>query len=261
MVDELQGELVKSADRALAIVGFVGDRGVVRFQDVLNEFSLARSSAHGLLHTLVVRGWLHHDAMMRTYSLGLRAWQVGQQYAGHRDLVPIIKPHMDRLAREVGETVQVARLDGIENVYIAISESPRPMRLASSVGMRLHAHATGLGKALLAQLPPKEARERLTAVLLPRFTAATITDPELLLDVLAEVRQRGYAVDQGDFLEGTRCVAVPLFNQDDEVLAAISVTAPSSRCGPEWPNDVLDRLRVTASLIHDQLGVRRADIA
>jgi IclR family KDG regulon transcriptional repressor len=239
----------------LAIISLVADRGQVRFQDILSELKLARSSAHGLLRTLVDRGWLFHDLETRTYALGLRAWQVGQQYDGHRELAGLAGPQMDNLAQRLEETVQMARLDGIENVYIAISESPHPMRLASSVGMRLHAHATALGKALLAQLTDEEARSRLTAVVLPRFTDRTLTDTDELMKEIDKVRQRGYALDEGEYLPGTRCVAVPLLNDGDGLVTALSVTAPSTRCTPDWPNDVFDELSSTATEIRSRLGV------
>jgi DNA-binding IclR family transcriptional regulator len=116
------------------------------------------------------------------------------------------------LAQTVGETVRPARLDGIENVYIAISESPHPFRLASSVGMRLHSHATGLGKALLSQLDQDEVGRRLTSVVLPKFTERTVADPACLLEEIDLARRQGYSTDEGEYLPGTRCVAVPLFN-------------------------------------------------
>lgn len=250
------GDVVKSADRALAIIALVGDRGPIRFNELIKELGLARSSAHGLLRTLVLRGWLHHDSETRSYALGLRAWQTGQQYAGHREFAALAKPKMDLLAQTVGETVQLARLDGVENVYIAISEGTHPMRLASSVGMRLHAHATALGKMLLSQIDPADAEKRLASVVLPRFTETTITDLEPLLEALREARTRGYALDEGEYLAGTRCVAVPLINDGAGLVAAMSMTAPSSRCAREWPDSVLGHLRETASVVRSQLGIR-----
>lgn len=246
---------VKSADRALAIIEYVAQRGSARFQDILDEGELPRSSAHGLLRTLVSRGWLAHDPFSRTYSLGLRAWHVGQRYAGHRDLANLAKPLMDALAEQVAETVQLARLDGIENVYIAISESPHPMRLASSVGMRLHAHATGIGKALLAQLDPDEARRRLSAVVLPQFTPHTVIDVEELMRVLEQVREQGYALDDEEYLPGTRCVAVPLLDDGKGLIAALSVTAPSNRCGEDWPERPLERLLATARMVRTRMDL------
>lgn len=246
---------VKSADRALAILALVADRKSIRFQEITSELGLARSSAHGLLRTLIARGWIYHDEEGRAYRLGLRAWQVGQQYAGHREIADLSRGPMDELALRLDETVQLARLDGIENVYIAISESSRPIRLASSVGMRLHAHATALGKVLLSQLPEQEVERRLTSVVLPSFTEDTITVLAAILAELGTVRRLGYAVDKGEYLAGTQCVAVPLMSDSDGLSAALSVTAPSNRCTADWPTAVLDELRATAAVIRRGVGL------
>jgi IclR family acetate operon transcriptional repressor len=245
---------VKSADRVLAILGFVADSQPVRFSQLLTEFNLPRSSAHGLLQTMVARGWLEHDPDTRSYSLGLRAWQIGQRYVGHLDLPTLARPEMDRLAAAVGETVQMARLDGLENVYIAISEAPRPIRLASSVGARLPAYATGLGKALLAQLPPEEVRRRLQRTEMQRFTEHTLTGVDELMRVLADVRVNGYAQDDEEYLPGTCCVAVPLV-VDKKMITSMSITAPTSRRDAAWPSAQLVRLRASATSIRTTLGL------
>lgn len=240
---------VKSADRALAIIDFAGQRGSFTLSELLRELKLPRSSGHGLLSTLVSRGWLEHDPVTHTYRLGLHAWYIGQQYTGHHGIAELAKPAMDALRDTLGETVQLARLSGIENVYIAISESRRPMRLASSVGMRLHSHATGVGKALLSLLPPAEAHRRLTAEKLPRFTSRTITDPAALLAALEDARNCGYAVDSEEFLPGCRCVAVPVHDDRNGLLLALSVTAPTSRLGDDWPAGPVAELQQTAGRI------------
>jgi DNA-binding IclR family transcriptional regulator len=242
-------ETVKSADRALAVLDAVADHGSLRFNELVAELGLPRSSAHALLQTLVDRGWLDLDPDTRRYTIGLKAWHVGQAYPGHGDLVAIAKPVMDALARDVGETVQLARLDGLGCVYIAISESAQPMRLASTVGARLFAHATGIGKALLARLPPDECRQLLRSRPLPAFTPHTVTDPDALDALLTEVRDRGWARDDEEVLVGCRCVAVPLTDDGHGLVTALSVTAPSARCGPGWPEDVLGALQTAADVI------------
>lgn len=244
---------VKSADRVLAILVYISEEQPVRFSDILTQFSLPRSSAHGLLQTMVARGWLEHDPEHRSYSLGLLAWQVGQRYRGHHDLAALAKPEMDRLAQFIGETVQLARLDGVENLYLAISEAPRPIRLASSVGVRLPAYATGLGKALLAQLPPEEAERRLSAVTLQAHTSHTIVDVGELMATLEKVRERGYALDEEEYLPGTCCVAVPLVS-DGSLITALSVTAPVSRRTETWPADFLSALQRSAAAIRTTVG-------
>jgi IclR family KDG regulon transcriptional repressor len=178
--------------------------------------------------------------------LGFRVWELGQHYAGHHDLLSAARPVMDALALELGETVQLARLDGLENVYIAISESPQPMRLASRVGLRLPSHATGIGKALLSQLDPDEVTRRLAGAHLEKFTPYTISDPEELITAIDRVRIDGYGEDNQEYTLGCRCVAVPLrlptLTAESPVVAALSVTAPLFRCGPDWPKKPLAAL-------------------
>lgn len=244
---------VKSADRALAIIDYVSEHGDFALTDLLRDLQLPRSSAHGLLSTLVARGWLEHNLETHRYRLGLRAWSVGQTYVGHVDVARVAGPVMDELRDRMEETVQLARLQDIENVYIAISEARRPMRLASSVGMRLASHATGIGKALLAQLEPAEATRRLGSHTLPRFTDRTIVDPALLLAQLEQTRDRGWAEDNEEFLPGCRCVAVPVYNDGAGLIVAMSLTAPTSRVGPDWPERPLAALNRAAAVIQQRI--------
>ena len=127
--------------------------------------------------------------------------------------------------------------------------------MASSVGMRLHSHATALGKVLLSQLEPEEAHRRLTSVVLPRFTDTTVDDPAALMAEIDRARDRGYSTDEGEYLAGTRCVAVPLFNDGMGLITALSVTAPAVRTGQDWPAPVLDELLATAAVIRNGVSL------
>lgn len=252
---------VKSADRALAVVEFVAAKGSASFTEILAGLGLPRSSAHGLLNTLATAGWLDHNPASKQYSLGLRAWQVGQMYTGHQELANVAKPVMDSLAEALGETVQLARLDGVENVYIAISQSSRGMRLGSSVGMRLLAHATGIGKALLSTLEADESARRLNSVALPRLTDKTVTDVNALEELVAVAKERGYALDDEEYLDGCRCVAVPLTSDAGGGMnAALSVTMPTARTDGQWPGSILRPLTAAAQEIRALLGVREPGI-
>jgi DNA-binding IclR family transcriptional regulator len=248
---------VKSAERALAVIDLVGDRGGATFAEIVDALELPRSSAHGLLATLVEAGWL--ELSERRYRLGLHVWQLGQGYDGHRLLLETAKPHMDRLVQITGETVQLARLDGVENVYIGISLSPNPMRMASTVGMRLHAHATGIGKALLSVLDEADARARLESVVLPELTPRTVTDVPELMRTIARARDLGFAIDDEEFVAGCRCVAVPLTAASETgIAAAMSITMPTSRTSEGWQHALYAPLRDAAQAIRHELGLRGA---
>lgn len=230
---------VKSADRVLTVLDLLAARGPSTFSAIVAALGLPNSSAHNLLQTMVRRDYLEFDPDARTYALGLRLWQVAQAYGGNRDLVTEARPLMQAIADVTGETVQLARLDGIENVYLAIAESPHPMKLVSAVGSRLYANATGLGKALLSDLSDGEVRRRLAGVDLPAFTPNTITDVDRLLVALAEVRERGYATDDEEYVIGCRCIAMPIRGASGGVIAAMSVSIPT----PRYSQAIADRAR------------------
>lgn len=253
-VAEPDGRNVKSAERTLNILSYVSDQGSVGRSELLTELKLPRSSGHKLLSTMVSMSWLEHDPKTRRYALGLRAWQVGHQYAGHLDLANAAKQVMEELRDRTGETVQLARLDGIQCLYIAISESKHPMRLASSVGMNAHAHATGLGKAMLSTLPDSEVRSRFHSLVLPRLTANTVTSLDALLTKLAECRERGFALDEEEYVEGCRCISMVITSSgSDRPLTALSITTPTSRTGPGWPMDVRPELAAAVLTIQGKL--------
>lgn len=248
---------VKSADRVLTVLDLLAARGPSTFSEIVAALGLPNSSAHNLLQTMVRRDYLEFDADARTYGLGLRLWQVAQAYGGNRDLVTIARPLMQQVVDVTGETVQLARLDGVENVYLAIAESPHPMKLVSAVGERLYAHATGLGKALLASLTDDEVRALLRGVQLPAFTPYTITDVDTMLAALAEIRERGYATDDEEYVIGCRCVAMAVRDASGQVVAAMSVSIPTPRHTPA----IAERARVTLFAAVDELQERLGYVA
>lgn len=247
---------VKSAKRTLAVLELVSRHGQLGLTEVADQLGLPRSSAHGLLHTLAAAGWLHHTPH-GGYRLGLRAWEVGQRYGGYRQLVDLARPAMDELAAETGETVQLARLDGTEHVYLAISHSRHPMRLASSVGARFPAHATGLGKALLTLLPEAERARRYRGRRLAAMTATTITDPARLLVAVVEAAEAGYARDEEEYLPGCLCLAAPVGTdpRGETGPVAVSVTVPTSRVPAGWPEALVPRLQALAGRIREEAGL------
>lgn len=245
---------VKSADRALMVLDLIATRGPSTFSEIVAALDLPNSSAHNLLQTMVARDYLEIDPGPRRYRLGLRLWQVAQAYLGNGDLVATAQPIMDALVAETGETVQLARLDGVENVYLAIAQSPHPMKLVSEVGTRLYAHATGLGKVLLAALPPDEAEARLRRVELPRFTRNTVCDVDRLLQELEQVRERGFATDDEEYVIGCRCVAMPVHDAAGRIVAAMSVSVPTPRYDEQVAEHVSRSLSEAVASLSRRLG-------
>jgi DNA-binding IclR family transcriptional regulator len=239
---------VKSAERSLDVLEAVA-AGPATLSDLARRLGIPKSSLHGLVRTLTERGWVAPVDGGGRLRLGLRALQVGTRFVAEDELVAHVAPSLDRLAAATGETVQQARLDGDRIVYLAKRDTSHPVRIISSIGTRLPAHATALGKALLAADP--DARARLSGPLVP-LTPRTLTDLAAVEADLALTRARGYAIDDGEAAEGLRCfaVVVPAGRGDGAPTDAISVSVPSFRLDDERES------RLVAALLdeHRRLG-------
>lgn len=228
-MNPLQDRGVKSALRAVEILDLLTSaRRPLSFSQIGGALGYPRSSLHGLLGTLASRGWVENTDG-RLYTLGIRAWEAGQSYVRAVSLADRARPYMQRVRDELNETVQMATLDGRWNVYIAKVDGGQPLMLQSEVGRRLQAHATGLGKVLLAGLSNKELDGLFDGVTLERFTPSTISDRDDLHRELVRVRVRGYGTDNEEYTPGVRCVAAPVRDHQGRVIAAISVSIPTVR--------------------------------
>jgi DNA-binding IclR family transcriptional regulator len=246
--------VVKSADRTLEVLEVLAAGGRRRgLGELARELGIPKSSMHGILRTMIARGWVEADPGGTRFGLGLRALQIGAAYLETDDVVGLLGTILSDLAAEFGETVHLGRLDGGFVVYLAKRESVHPLRLFSAIGRRLPAHATALGKALLAQRPPEQVDELLSWPL-ARLTTRTITDREALHAELTEVRERGYAVDREENSDGIVCVAavVPLRAPATD---AISVSVPASRLAAGGEGRIASALSRAAAQVHAARGL------
>lgn len=249
---------VKSTLRALLVIELLTaeERGLT-FAEITERLGLPKSSMYGVLHTMVDRGHLRLHPGTRRYQLGSRLWEAGQAYGRSFDLSTIAQPHLEHARDELRETVQLAVLDGLENVYIAKVQADQRLVLASAVGMRLPSYATGLGKVLLADLTDEDLLARIGDRPLERFTEATITEVDALRAELAEVRTAGYARDEGEYTRGVFCIAAPVRDHSGRVAAAMSVSVPQVRVSPAKEQQVIEALTRHADALARSLGHRR----
>lgn len=246
-------ETVKSAERALAVLELLTRvEEPLSFTDLAQRLDYPRSSLHGLLHTLVATGWADLDG--GRYTLGIRTLEAGNAYARSLSLVDRATPFMTRIAATLDETVQLAVLDGVQNVYVAKIDGGQALTLASEVGRRLPAHATGVGKVLLAGLPREELDRRLTGVRLAQLTSNTLTRRAELHAALEQIRARGFGMDNEEYTPGVRCVAVPIRDHAGRTVAAMSVSVPMVRFDPPLRERAHQLLSDAAERISTALG-------
>jgi IclR family acetate operon transcriptional repressor len=244
------GSGVRSIERAFELLEHLADAGGRLALTELAEVSgLPMPTIYRLMRTLVNGGYVRQEPSKR-YALGPRLIHLGE-IAG-RLLGSWAQPSLAQLVDEVGETANMAILEGDEVVYVAQVPSRHSMRMFTEVGRRVNPHCTGVGKALLAQLPDPVAREIVTRTGLPEFTPRTITDLDALLEELGTIRRRGYALDDGEQEIGVRCVAVPLTGTP--ALAAISISGPQGRLPLSVVDDVVPIMRRTAKRLSDSLS-------
>lgn len=215
---------VQSVDRALSVLEAVAAaEGEAALGEIAAELGLAVPTVHRLLKTLAARGYIDQSSSRR-YTLGSALIPLGLQATPRLALEA--RPMLQELELEIGETVNLAVLDGDMIVYVAQVPSRHRMRMFTEVGRHALPHATGVGKAMLATLPDDRVRAIVRRTGMPELTAATLTTEDALLADLRETRRRGFAVDDGEQEVGVRCIAVAVPGTSP---AAVSISGPAAR--------------------------------
>jgi IclR family KDG regulon transcriptional repressor len=217
------------------------------------RLGLAKSTVHRLATTLVEYDMLEQNRETGKYRLGLALFELGTLVRRKMDAASASQAEITALAESTGETVQLAILDHHSVLYIRIRESRQQVRMSSSLGSRAPAHCTSVGKALLAHQPPELVNQVIENGL-KRYTVNTITEPAALGEELAEIRIKGYAVDDEEIEVGLRCVAAPIRDHSGHVVAAISVAAPVQRMSKKNVQTTVPSVVAAAEAISRRLG-------
>jgi IclR family acetate operon transcriptional repressor len=223
---------VKSAERTLALLErLAASTEPVAVADLHRASGYPRSSLHQLLHTMAASGWIEmrHDGTH--VAIGSRALVVGTAYLDRDRALPHALAALERIRDETGYTAHYARREGDRVLYLATRETTESRRATSRVGRQLPAHATSLGKALLAELSADERTEALGDGELAALTANTITDRAVLDAQLDAAHERGYAHEREENLLGVSCVAVAV-GYRIPATDAISCSMPVDRATP-----------------------------
>ena len=241
-------------DRAVSLLAALGDGRAERRLGEFSHLGLNKSTVYRLLESLRGHGMVELDPGTGRYRLGLRLFELGMQAVGRMELTRCAQAPLETLVQQTGETAHLGVLDKGEVVYLARAESPHALRMPSAVGRRSPAYCTGIGKALLAELPEPEVREYLAGTPLKALTRRTLSDPGDLLRELKAVRARGYSVDDEEIYPGVRCVAAPVRDHSGTVVAGVSVAGPATRMRRDQIAGVAERVMAAAADISGRLG-------
>jgi len=225
-------DFVQSFARGLAVIRAFGEGDAqLSLSDVARRSDMPRAAARRFLRTLETLGYVRGsgEGANRTYALTPRVLELGFGYLTSLSLPEIVQPHLELLSREVGESVSAAVLDGADIVYIARVPTRRIMSVRITIGTRFPAYATSMGRVLLAAAGEDAAAAAVEASVLEKLTERTLTDAAALRRELAQVREQGWALVDGELEPGLRSVAAPLHGRGGAVVAALNVSTSATR--------------------------------
>ncbi|MDE2005281.1 MAG: IclR family transcriptional regulator [Rhodospirillales bacterium] len=212
-----------------------------------------KPSVFRILRTIEEFGYLHKDRETGRYTLALRIHTLGTAALRNEQLRWQALPPLQDLAQDTGETVHVAILYDGEAICVQAVDGTQQIRMHAYVGKRAPAHASALGKVLLAHLPDAEI-DALSAAGLRRFTDTTLTDAAALRAALHQIRAQGHALDAEEMEVGLRCLAAPVTDHTGRPFAAVGISAPAMRMAPDRVAQLIPRVKATAHRISRLLG-------
>jgi IclR family acetate operon transcriptional repressor len=246
---------VQSVDRALALIdALAGSTGSLQLTELAERTQLNVSTGHHLLATLVKWGYVAR-APGRRYALGARGLHLAQSFLKQVDLPRRAQPHVERISEETGETVHLAVLQGDVVVTLLKREGRHAVRVdTGALGATDAAHATALGKAMLAWLPEHEIRRILSARGMARYTPNTITGLDPLIEELRLVRRHSHAVEREEHQPGVTGVGAAIRNHLGAVVGAISVSAPTLRASETHVARMRESVMAAARALSAEFG-------
>lgn len=238
---------IKSLDRALRILAFVSEMRGMNLSAIADQMAESPATVYRVLVTLEGQGMVEFDADEQFWHIGPAAFVIGAKFLRRTSLVERARPVMRRLMESTGETANL----GIERsgavLFLSQVETHASIRAFFPPGTLSPIHASGIGKALLAQMDAAQRDRCLAIGGLEAFTQHTIVELEDLLANLQVIRERGFSLDNEERTLGMRCIAAPVFDINREAVAGISVSGPTSRVSEatlkELSNPVMEAAR------------------
>ena len=225
---------IQVAGRLFQALERLADTGSIGLMDLSATLSLNKTTAHRVLNSLIYMGYAKQDPATGKYEPTFKIVDIANRIMSKVDIVQTVRPYLRKLMEASGETVHFVERDGTDAVYIDKVESfNNGMQMVSRIGSRIPLYCSGVGKAMLAQMDSWEAEEVWNASGVSPLTEHTITDYGKFQQELAQIQQRGSALDNEENQIGVRCIACSLKDPAGIPKYAFSISAPTSRMNDE----------------------------
>ena len=246
------GDFLEALARGLRVLqAFDRDRRQLTLSDVARQVDLPRASVRRSLHTLVRLGFAETDG--RLFRLTPRVLKLASAYLLSNAISDVIQPALERLSAEVGEACSAAVRDGDDVIWVAHAAPNRVFSVTASIGFRIPAVASALGRVFLAELDDRELDAFLARVKPEKLTPRTETDRAVLRRAIVQVRENGYALVDQEVEAGFHSIAVPLRRVDGSVIASLNIGVPGNRGTGDTLARLLPRLKTFAEELRGQM--------
>ena len=236
--------------KALQVMDLVAAHGApMRFAELQAVSDFPKATLYRFVQTLTGLGMLAYDPERQTYAPGMRLVRLAHAAWAQSSLAPIARPHVDALARDLGETVHLAQLDGAHVLYVDKRNAATRVEMYSQAGKVGPAYCTGVGKAMLAFLPETDLARVIAQQSFHAYTAATLVSEGALRSELADIRETGLSFDREEHEPGIICIAAPILSDGGRPLGALSVTSTTARRSLDDLGRLAPRVRAAASAV------------
>jgi DNA-binding IclR family transcriptional regulator len=250
---------VQVLDRAFHILDVLADESAgIGLTGIAERLKLHKSTVHRLITVLESSRFVEKNTVTAKYHLGSRLMELGLSAVSRLDVYEVAGPHLRELVKETGETAHLAVLREGQVVSLINVESSQTLRTPTTVGTRNPAHCTSTGKAMLAFTVQEQLDDFLQQETFPSYTRKTITSHARFKTELAEIRAKGYSMDDEEREPGLRCIGAPVWDSSGEVVAAISIAGPVFRITRGRVPSLSRTIMKTAASISTSLGYRSA---
>lgn len=236
----------RSVERAFALVDELAENGGGRVSELAERVDMPVSTAHDHLQTLVETGYVRMEG--KEYQTTTRFLEVGHRQRHRLEVFKAVRDELETVAEETDEHATLFVEEADQAVILAVQEGPDAVNLFAYPGARMPMHAVAPGKAMLASMPTDRVEAIIDRQGLVELTSRTITDPDVLFEQLEEIREQGYAVDEGERIAGMVCIAAPIFDKNDRVRGAICVCGPQSRIDETRREEIADVVQRAANV-------------
>ena len=249
---------IQVAEKLFQVIELLAENGSMGIMELSASLGFHKSTTHRLVTSLQYMGYIRQDEESLKYALSLKFLEIGSKILEQTNMASLIHPSLKRLSEQTGETVHLVRREGTEAVYIdKVESNVSSIRMVSRVGSRIPLYCSGVGKALLAELPDEKIQSIWEASEVKSLTPYTIVTLEALMERIGEVRRLGYAVDNEENEEGVRCIAVSISDYHREPVYALSISAPIGRMTDERIGELRESVLAFKTELAKALGFTR----